>query len=360
MRRAVRTLLTVLLLGSGLWTAWNAWHLLRSPQGAWLVDRSAVQLGAAYDRAVARTATPEALSQRMVLRLAESPRNWVAIDALVDLAQAQGTALPPGVEADLAAARAEDFGLVAGTRACAACALDLRHCPLSPALGCGVAINLTVLGDLTALGRESSNHMRGVPVDQVDVVLSFIGLGATGLAVASGGTSLSVKAGAALIRTAHRMGRLSPGMIQVFTRGFRQGVDWARVPVARSADDLTALARPAALRPASDAAQSLGQLHRTLGTGPTLHLMRHIDTPLDARRIARGADALGPRTVGAFEVMGKSRFLRAGMRLADEVWYMIAGMVAVITALAGLIATMAGSGVLRCLRRAARPARGST
>ncbi|MFN4102614.1 MAG: hypothetical protein ACK4GT_22865, partial [Pararhodobacter sp.] len=133
-------------------------------------------------------------------------------------------------------------------------------------------------------------------------------------------------------------GRLAPEILGTFRRAVMFGVDWARLPAVRSADDLALLARPAVIRPAVDVAQDLGRLNTRLGTRQTLHLMGAIDTPAEAARVARAADALGPRTLGAMEMLGKSRFMRLGLRFGDEVLALIAGFISVLASLAALLA----------------------
>jgi hypothetical protein len=58
--------------------------------------------------------------------------------------------------------------------------------------------------------------------------------------------------------------------------------------------------------------------------------------------VARAAERLGPRTLGAFEMLGKSRFLRLGVRLADEVWAVVAGVFAALTSALSLLTPMFG------------------
>jgi hypothetical protein len=229
---------------------------------------------------------------------------------------------------------------------CAACAYDLRACGLGPELVCGVGVNLTFVGDMLSLGREGTAYLRGLPVDQVDVVLSVVGLGATALVVATGGTSYTLKAGAGFLKIAHRTGRLAPDVTRVFTRAFSEGVDWARL--ARGGK-LADAARMDALRPALALADDLGAMQARLGTGAALHVLRQADTASDVRALTRASRALGPRSVAALEVLGKSRVLRLGLRWADEVWQMLAGLGAALSALGGLL----GARVLRAVRRAA-------
>lgn len=325
-------LLFVVSSGVSLWVLSGA---LRDPLFAPVVNRVGAELDLAYARAL-RGQGP-VLIDRIEAGLGQSPRDWVVLDGLAELAAEQDVVVPPDLAARFEALRAEDHGWMALGAGCASCAWDLRSCDLSAVLACGVAVNLTVVGDVVALTREGGNYLAGSPVDQVDVAISFVGLAATGLVLVSGGTSLSVKAGSALLRVAHRTGRLAPGVLRVFRRAFAQGIDWARLPAVRGADDLAALARPGVLRPAVALAEDMGRMSARLGTGPALHVLGRMDDPAQVARAARAADSLGPRTVGALEVLGKNRFLRLTLRAADEVVAVLAGAFAALTSLAGLL-----------------------
>ena len=341
-----RVTLAGLLVLSLAWSGWSWWLLAMSPGGAWLVERGEEQLQAVYARALTRAATPETLAASITRHLDSAPRNWVALDALAELATEQAIPLPPEVQTALTTARAQDHGFAAGGVDCAACIYDLRACGLGPELACGVGVNLTFVGDILSLGRESAAYLRGLPVDQVDVVLSVVGLGATALVVATGGTSYTLKAGAGFLKIAHRTGRLAPDVTRVFTRAFREGVDWARLARGGKVADA---ARMDALRPALALADDLGAMQARLGTAAALHVLRQADTASDMRALTRASRALGPRSVAALEVLGKSRVLRLGLRWSDTVWQMIAGLGAALSALGGLL----GGWVLRALRRAA-------
>lgn len=325
-----------LALVSLSWTGFWLRELSQAPVGSLMVNRAASSLEAVYERALAR----ESVVARIEARLDETPRDWVVIEALIDLAEAQGEVLPPALLARHAALDAEDNGWIATGIGCAACAWDLSLCDLGAALACGVAVNLTVLGDLMVLAREGGRYVAGDEVDQVDIGIAFVGLAATGLVVVSGGSSLAVKGGAAFLRVAHRTGRLAPDLLVPFRRAVVLGIDWARLPAARSTDDLAALARPQVLRPAVDLAQDLGGLTQRLGVRQALHLTGSMDTPAEVARLSRAAEALGPRTLGAFELLGKSRFLRLGLRLSDEVWALFTGLIAALGSMAALVAPL--------------------
>ncbi|MCC1481725.1 hypothetical protein [Roseibaca sp. Y0-43] len=336
-RRLLGVVAFLALLVSG-WQAVTLWH-----GGGFWVERAEETLEQVYATALARAATPDRVAALLEARLSESPRNWHVIDALL----AESTGLPPDLQARMDAARAQDFSLAARARACGICAYDLSRCTLGPDLACGLGVNLTVAGDLLVLGREGLWASQGAEVDGLDVTLAFIGIGATGLVVATGGTSYTVKAGAGLVRVAHRMGRLAPDLRRVFTRAFREGVDWAALargaPVARAT-------RSEALAPALRLSDDLGVLLERTGPAATLHLLGAVETVPEARSLARSARALGPRSTAALETLGKSRLIRLGLRLSDEVIALFAAFAAALGTFAALVAGR----VLRLMRRLLR------
>ena len=354
-RRSIRTFLLLALVASMTVTAVAAYRVATSPMAGLLQDRGVDALAAAHERALTRAATPTAITARTEALLAESPRNWIALDAVAEVAEAQGVILPDAVVRERARLHALDHGVVQRTLACAACAADLSACALSFSLTCGLVVQVTAVGDLVSLGREANNHLAGRDVDLVDLTLSFIGLGAAGLVVVSGGSSAAVKTGAASLKTANAMGRLNPGVLAPLHRAARDGIAWSEVPRVRSRDDLAALVRPEIVRPALRLTGDIGRLSARMGPGRTLALMAHLDTAEDARRMARAADAIGPRTLGAVEVMGKTRFLRVGMRLADGVGTLLAGLLATLAAVGALLwSALTNAGLRHAHRRSAR------
>lgn len=337
-----RRLLAALALCLALASGWQVVALWRT--GGWWVERAEEQLEQVYTRALARAATPDRIAERLDARLSETPRNWHVIDALL----AEGAPLPPDLQTRIATARAQDFSAAAKARACWACSYDLSRCTLGPDLACGIGVNLTVVGDLLVLGREGLAAAQGTELDRLDVALALVGVVATGAVVATGGTSYTVKAGAGLLRVAHRTGRLAPDLRRVYTRAFREGVDWAALsrgaPLARAT-------RAEAMTPALRLTDDIGAMRASAGTRGTLHLMGAADTVPEARAMARTARALGPRSTTALEILGKSRVLRLGLRLSNEAIAFVASLGAAFAAVASLLANLLGGRALRRLRR---------
>lgn len=348
LRRLIRRLLLLVLAGSFAGTAFTGARIAVDPTLSPLREASAAQIRAATDRLLADAATPEALAERISTRLDESPRNWLALDALKDLAEERSIPLPDAIRTRFAMSHASDHGALAQAQSCAACALDPVDCSLSQVMFCQAPIALTPIGDIAGMARAGVAYATGDEVDGVDVALSVVGLGATAAVVASGGSSAFIKAGAGLAKLARRMGRLSPHLMAMATDAVRTGVDWAILPSVRSVDELRAVVRLDAFAPLTATLADLERLRTATDTATALHLFPLVDDAADARRLASAAEALGPKTVGRAEMLGKARLLRATLRLSETALALAASLAGLFLSLAGLI----GSGASRRLSRA--------
>ncbi|MCF8518756.1 MAG: hypothetical protein K9G81_09120 [Rhodobacteraceae bacterium] len=335
------------VVASAFVTLHSARQIAANPALTPLIERSRDEIIAATDRLMARTATEARLSQLIATRLAESPRNWVALQALHDEATARGFATP----ADYDAARQADSGVVAATGDCLSCIWDIATCSLSTALICKAPILLTPIEDLRGLAQAGADYASGTPIDQLDLGLSVIGLGATAAIVATGGTSATLKAGTATLRLARGMGRMSPLLARQLGTAFADGIRWGDLPGVRSGDDLSRLIRADVLRPVAATLSDLGRVAGAAGPVHALHLLPLVDDAADARHLANAAEALGPRTVRQAEVLGKTRLLRATLRISNLGMTLILGLSGLMLSVAALLGSLAQSWLLRALRR---------
>lgn len=352
-RAAARLALLVALALSLAGMVASARHLATGWPGSAFVARGAAGIRAQTDRLMAVYATPARLSARLGALLSETPRNWLAIEAVEGVARDRGIALPPGLEARRRADWDADHGIRATASACLSCAVDAATCTLSATLICQAPMVLTPLGDIAGAATEGGNYLAGRPVDRVNLALSAVGLGASALVVATAGGSGTLALGAGVARLAHRMGLLSPRLIAMARDAARTGIDWARLPEVRSAGDLRRALRPRALRPLAEVARETGRIDAAVGPRATLHLMRYVDDASDARHMADAAEALGPKTVGRAEVLGRRVFLRATLRWSRRLWHLAAAVAAAVWALAALVGHGATHLALRRLRRLA-------
>lgn len=354
MRRLARLTLLALLILSLAGFALNVARMARDPALRAIRTASLVEISAATDALLAKFATPASLTALLETRLAENPRNWIALDALTDLAIERAIDLPPALSDRLTTARDDDFGLLAQAASCAACAFDAGLCSLDQVLACQVPVALTPLGDLFGLGRAASAYASGADIDEIDLALSVVGLGASAAMLASAGSSGVVKAGAGLAKTAWKMGRLSPKLVHMATEALRQGVDWAGLSAVRSVDDLTAAVRTQAFAPLAATLSDLDRLRAATDATVALHLLPLVDNAADAHRLALAAEALGPKLVGRAEVLGKARLLGATWKVSRMTWALAGWFSALALGLAGMVGHWAQSLVLRTLARASR------
>ncbi|MFC3181669.1 hypothetical protein [Cypionkella sinensis] len=349
MRGIARLILLLVLAGSLAGTTLTAARIAADPLIAPFVEATKDQIAATTERMLITAATPETLAAHIANRLAEEPRNWLALDALVDLAYERKIAIPSALNAAVQAAREEDHSTYATVTSCAACAYDPAQCALTEVMVCQAPIALTPVGDLLGVTRAGVAYASGDPVDQIDLALSVVGLGATAAILASGGSSGVVKAGASLAKLARKMGRLSPRLVEMAVDAARTGINWASLPAVRSVDDLTAAIRTEAFLPLTNTLTDLQRLNAATDATTALHLLPMVDDAADARRLANAAEALGPKLVGRAEVLGKARLFRATLRFSETAWALGAGLVGLLISSASLIGGMIQHALLKHL-----------
>lgn len=354
-RRVARAGLVVLLIASLSMTLLHGWRLITGWPGSALVERTGEEIAADIERAIARHVDASTVIARLEELLQQEPRAWFAIEALEQVAMRRRIELPPELVERRNELHARDTGLINRSARCASCIWDLERCDFSMILICRGPIELTPLGDLASVIREGTKFALGRKVDLIDVGLSVLGLTAVALAPVSGGSSLSVKLGVGTAKTAWRTGRLSKGLIAPLRRAFRRGFDWSGIPAVRSLEELVALARPRVLRRAAGMASDFGRINLALGPRRTLYLLPEIGSPYQARVVADAAAGMGSeRTLGAFEALGKARFIRASARWSDEIRWTVVGISGLMTSLLGLFLKAFASPVINMLRRLLR------
>ncbi len=355
MKRLARAILTACMAGSLILTLVAAVQIAMSDSLAPLRERTAEEIVAVTDAMMARAATPERMTELIESRLAAEPRNWATLTALRDAATEQGVALPPDLVAAYDRAKAEDGSLANMAGDCAACAWDIAKCSLSTAMVCKLPILVTPVEDVRGVVKAGWDYLAGSDVDEVDLGLSIVGLGATALILFTGGTSETLKLGASAAKLARGMKILSPGIERMALTAVRTGVDWkALTRIDGSVESLTRAVRLDAFRPLADVASDIGRIGTATGPTSALHLLRYVDDAPQARQMARAAEALGPRTVARAEVLGPARLMRSTMRLSGTAWELISGLLGLIGSLTLLVIGALKGAAFRVLRRLAR------
>lgn len=354
MLRLYRLLLWGLLAASAAGMVLSVRHMMADPAWAPLVNATSEEIRATTDRALASVATPEAVRARIAAALEETPRNWLVLDALRDLAVERHLTLGQDLNARFDSLRAADHGYLARARSCAVCAWDASSCRLSQVLLCQAPIALTPLGDIAGILRAGVDLASGAEIDRVDLALSVIGIGATAAILVSGGGSATVKAAAGFAKLARKMGRLSARLEGLAADAIRSGIDLARLPAVRSVDDLRAVVRAKAFEPLTATLADLNRVRMATDTTTALYLMKWIDTPEEARRLAATSEALGGKLVGRAEMLGKARLLRAATRLSGAAWTVLGSFAALVSSLAALCGHWAHLLLVQWLKRGIR------
>lgn len=353
LRGLTRLILLLVLAASLAGTTLTAARIAANPLVAPFAEATAAQIIAATDRMLAEAATPATLQAHITNRLAETPRNWLALDALLDLANERGLPLPEDLTDAVQIAREDDHSYYATVTACAACAYDPAQCSLNQVMVCQAPVALTPIGDIAGITRAGVAYAAGEDIDQIDLALSVVGLGATAAVLASGGTSAVVKAGASLAKLARKMDRLSPRLVAMASDAVRSGVDWARLPAVRSLDDLSAAIRADAFTPLTKTLTDLDRVRSATTATTALHLLPLVDDAADARRLANAAEALGPKLAGRAELLGKARLFRATLRLSETAWALTAALTSLLLSAAGLLTSLIQHDLLKRLKRGA-------
>jgi hypothetical protein len=143
------------------------------------------------------------------------------------------------------------------------------------------------------------------------------------------------------------MGALTPRFTRVLLEATDLPINWGAVVRAAPLDEITDTAKLARL---TDMAEDLGTVVVKTSPAEALVLLRHVETADDAARLARTADALGPRTRVAMEVLGPARVFRGLTRVSDLALLTIGLVTALFVQLGGLCTSLA----LRSARRALR------
>ena len=312
---SISTLATILMLGVSL---------VRNPFAAPWVERETEALALRIDRMIATEVDQDWIDTRLEAALAEEPRDWFRIDLIQEIARKEKTSPDPALAARMDSARESDTRMLRRTERCLRCALDVADCPDPDTLAaCNLPLELTPVGDVNALRRNFQAWATGDPVDNLEVGLAVVGLGATGAAVFTGGGSLTVKAGTSALRVARRTGNLTKSFQAALLKQFRAlGFQWGKVPAwlvrGNGIDEL--VRNHEALSRFRTTVADLGRIHHETGSyAGTISLLRHIDSPAEADRLARLVEAGGQRARAAIEVLGKSRALRTTRRLSDAV-----------------------------------------
>lgn len=293
------------------------WTLTQNPFAQPLTERSLAEARLALNIALKQQLTPEWVAENIRGAIAADDPDSLIV--FMELAADHDIILSDDIRAEAATYLEAQRGLLVQAGNCAICAYDIRACKtISQIAGCALPVEMTPIGDLNALRRAGVDWVTGEEIDKLDAGLAVAGLGATGLAIGTGGSSLTVKAGTALLRSAHRIKALTPGLRSVILDLVEGAVDWTRLPdYVLGRTTLAAVTDSNKLNDIYRISGDLDSIRVSTSTGEALHLLRYVDSAEDAARLARVTAAQGNRSRHTLEALGKSKTFRAMVRVSD-------------------------------------------
>ena len=324
-----------LKLGTALTAVANLALLAQHPFAEPFVERSAARARLVLDRALEEHATPEWLA--VELDAAVDKEDLDRVGLLLELAEERG--MPAERLAGARQFVERETGLLARAGHCAACAIDAADCRTPEMLlACNIPVEMTVIGDARALLEAGDDALAGRPVDRLDVALAAAGIGATAIVPLTGGSSLTVKAGATTIRVARRMGVLGKGVARAVAEAADAPFRWRRVGAFVTTGRLDEVTDARRFRRLGRIADDLGTVAAHAGPAQTVALLRHVETAGDAATLARVARVAGGKTRKAVEVLGLARAARALIRFSDLVLWTLGLMAALAAQILALFA----------------------
>lgn len=353
----LRKIYILLLAISILTTTASIYAMWVRPEFQILVVRTSSAIEASIEEEIARNVSPELLENRLHERLNEDKRNWVVIEAVKEMADERSIILSPELEAEYELAYEEDHDAWENAEDCAACLWDAKNCNLSPELICQGVAALSPVGDVTGIIRQSGNYVTGKPVDEFELVLSAVGLGAIVVVPLTGGASLNIKIGTALAKVARKMDLVTPKLMRSIKNSFNEAVhnkEEAHTFSAKIKDKYSKSLRSGSVTSIIDTLNSFGRMKESAGLLAALHLTRYVDNSLDARKLAKMTEVQKEKTVGVIELLGKNKTLKTVMRYSNEVWGLISGLAGITIAVICLMFKTILSLLMSGLRRAVR------
>lgn len=331
------------------------WLLTLSPFTDPVVQRGSDQLRLHLDTMMQREVTPDWLAAEAEVALQTEDLDRMRL--ILDLANEFGHSLPPNLLDRIAAFEAERSGLIARGLSCGRCAIDLKSCESLAQMGfCGMTFEMTPAGDLNAVRRAGVVYLKGESVDRLDLGLAVLGLGATTATMGTGGSSYTVKIATTLVRAARRVGTLTPALARRLAALVQGAVKWDRMgDLVRLRIGPEEMIDTAKLDELSVIGRSLSDVARNTSAADAIALMKFVDEPKDAARLAQVSDAAGPATRSRLEVLGKRRVFSAAVRLGDLAISTAAALGLLIFQVAGFIGQQLGNQLLHFLRRLLRP-----
>lgn len=263
--------------------------------------------------------------------------------SFVELADAQGIALPPETVARVAAAVIDEASPGNVAYRFAAGFVTGRADDMA-SLGGTVAGDLTLYGDIRDVVREGGRLASGGEADSLILGLSAAGIAITAATYATAGAAAPARAGLSMVKAARKAGRIGEGLAAWGARSARGVVDGPALKTAMRSAASSPAAAANAIKASfrAEKAGALVRLGRDVGriTGKAggrgaMDVLKIADGPKDVARAARLAEKKGGQTRAILKLLGRGALLITAGAFNLALWLFSA-----LTALCGMLISL--------------------
>lgn len=256
------------------------------------------------------------------IEIALAARDGDLARSLIALAKDQQVAVPPELEAELAAFPAVDLGHVLGQGWNCIVNGDFDS---EAGFACVVATDLTSIGDVRDLVAQGGNYLTGQPVNYFTLGIASVGLTLTAATVGTGGGALPLRAGASFLKAANKVGKMPPRLVNEVSGMLARSIN------GKALDEAMVLARelrftelgrplgrlfnPRSVAAVSDLATDFGRIGAVGGVRAMKLSVEAVDSARDVKVLARTAERWQDKFPAVMKMLG-----RGAVRLADLLW----------------------------------------
>jgi hypothetical protein len=256
------------------------------------------------------------------IQVALAARDGDMARSLIALAKSQEVAVPPELEAALAALPPVDLGNVVSQGWNCIVNGDFDS---EAGFACVVATDLTSVGDVRDLVAQGGNYLTGQPVNYFTLGIATVGLSLTAATISTGGGMLPLRAGASFVKAANKVGKMPPRLVNevsgLLARSINRGaMDEAlllvrEMRVGELGRPLSRLFNPRSMAAVTDLATDFGRIGKVGGVRAMKLSVEAADTTRDVKVLAKTAEKYQGRFPAVMKLLG-----RGAVRLADLLW----------------------------------------
>lgn len=312
-----------------------------------VAEASMEEVNYQLDKLLLEIADEKTIEAKLNEALAQTPRKWETIELYLDYIAEQNYMISEETLQLAESLKDDDSGFWQSSVQCFECMHSPETCPMNWAQSCNIAVEFTPVGDVRSLYGEYDNWSNDREIDQLNVGLSVLGLGATVAAVGTMGGSLAIKGGAAFLKTAKNAKKLNPRMIKFLNESSTGLIDFSKVPSnwMTSPSSLNRAIDPDKMATLSKFAENLYDVQNIAGIPRTLKYLDRIDHAHDAEKLARLTKMSKTKPFVAMELTSKGRLFKIFNKYGKKLTGLVISAITLLMSILGLFLSFTSYGV---------------